>query len=108
MLALCDEASPRAHAAGGVNLVRRDADGRLLGDMVDGVGFVAGLIEAGHAVSGKTAWIFGAGGAGAAVAVALAEAGVGPIFITEVPSAARRASKRRSPLVRKFRRFFNA
>ncbi len=83
MLALCDEASPRAHAAGGVNLVRRDADGRLLGDMVDGVGFVAGLIEAGHVVSGTTAWIVGAGGAGAAIAVALAEAGVGRIFITE-------------------------
>lgn len=83
MLALCDETTERARASGGVNLVRREADGRLVGDMVDGVGFVRGLERGGHHLTGKTAWIVGAGGAGAAIAIALAEAKVGAVAITD-------------------------
>lgn len=40
---LLDRLSPRAQAAGAVNLVRLEPDGTLFGDIVDGVGFVHGL-----------------------------------------------------------------
>ena len=37
VLGLCDEASARAHAVGALNVVRREADGRLVGEIFDGV-----------------------------------------------------------------------
>ena len=40
---LLDEVSENARLIGAVNTVRREADGRLVGEMLDGVGFVKGL-----------------------------------------------------------------
>lgn len=76
VLALCDDVSPRARAVGAANVLRREPDGRLLGDQLDGIGFLDGLKHAGILVVGKTAYLAGAGGAANAIAFALAEAGV--------------------------------
>jgi shikimate dehydrogenase len=77
-------ATPRARAAGSVNLVRRDPDGVLAGDNVDGVGFVRGLEAQGHRVKGASVWLVGLGGAGGGIAAALCEAGVGRLLVTEI------------------------
>ena len=45
ILDLVDEATPVARKIGAANVVRRDADGRLTAHMLDGEGFVGGLIE---------------------------------------------------------------
>lgn len=84
MLDLLGRATPRARAAGSVNLVRRDADGVLAGDNVDGLGFVRGLEAQGHRVKGASVWLVGLGGAGGAIAAALCEAGVGRLLVTEI------------------------
>lgn len=73
---LLDGITDRARAVGAVNLVRRDADGRLFGDMVDGVAFVRGLKKRRGSVAGATVWLVGTGVEGRAIAFALAEAGV--------------------------------
>jgi len=82
--AMLDRLTPRAQAAGSVNLVRLDPDGKLLGDIVDGAGFVRGLELRGYPVAGATAWLVGVGGGGSAIAAALAEAGVKRLYMTEL------------------------
>jgi shikimate dehydrogenase len=82
--AMLDRLTPRAEAAGSVNLVRLDPDGRLVGDIVDGAGFVRGLELRGHALRDATAWLVGVGGGGSAIAAALAEAGVKRLYLTEL------------------------
>jgi shikimate dehydrogenase len=78
---LCDEVSEQARAIGAVNAVRREADGRLIGEMFDGVGFVGGLRQAGIEPRGRSVYLAGAGGAANAIAFALAEAGVSLLTI---------------------------
>lgn len=78
---LCDELTPRAQAAGAVNTIRRDPDGTLTGDLLDGVGFVAGLKQAGIALEGRSVYLAGAGGAANAIALALAEQGIARLTI---------------------------
>ncbi|HWT10040.1 MAG TPA: shikimate dehydrogenase, partial [Roseomonas sp.] len=73
--ALCDELTDQARQVGAVNVIRRDADGRLTGGQFDGEGFVAGLDAAGHAVSGRAVFLAGAGGAAAGLAFAVARHG---------------------------------
>ncbi len=82
--AMLDRLTPRAQATGSVNLVRLEPDGKLLGDIVDGAGFVRGLELRGHAVKGATAWLVGVGGGGSAIAAALAEAGIERLYLTEL------------------------
>lgn len=91
ILDLLTRATPRAQAAGSVNLVRRERDGTLSGDNVDGVGFVRGLEAQGHRVKGASVWLVGLGGAGGGIAAALCEAGVGRLLVTEIQEA--RAAK---------------
>ena len=79
--ALCDELGDAGRAIGSVNVVRREADGRLIGNMFDGAGFVAGLRAQGHDPAGRRALLVGAGGAAGAIAFALAEAGVASLTI---------------------------
>ena len=76
VLPLVDEVLPRARQVGAVNTIRREADGRLVGDMFDGRGGVLGLRWEGHEPRGRRVLLVGAGGAGSALAFALAEAGV--------------------------------
>lgn len=73
---LCDEVSPQALAVGAANVLRREADGRLVGDQLDGIGFVEGLRHQGIEVDGRSVYLVGAGGAANAIAFALADAGI--------------------------------
>lgn len=81
ILSYCDDVSDAARQMGAANVVRREADGRLVADMLDGKGFVAGLARNGIPVAGRTAYLAGAGGAANAIAFALAEAGVARLTI---------------------------
>ena len=74
--ALCDALTPQARQAGAVNIVRRTPEGRMIGGLLDGLGFVAGLRASGIEPRGLRAYVAGAGGAGSAIAWALAAAGV--------------------------------
>lgn len=80
-LLLCDDVSPAARAIGAVNTVRRHSNGRLVGDMFDGRGFIAGLLSQGYDPTGKSVLLIGAGGAAAAIAHAFAQSGVGRLSI---------------------------
>jgi shikimate dehydrogenase len=81
MLALCDEITPEAKQIGAVNCVRREADGRMVGTMLDGIGFVEALRATGVEPKGMRAYVAGAGGAASAIAFALAAAGVSHLTI---------------------------
>lgn len=81
---LCDVVSPVAAVAGSCNAVRKTGDGRLVGDMFDGVGFVRGLQRKGLALEGRRALVVGAGGVGSAIAASLAHAGVGTLALHDV------------------------
>ena len=87
ILPMLGRVTRRAQASGSVNLVRREPDGVLAGDIVDGVGFVRGLEAQGHPVEGASVWLIGLGGAGGAIAAALCEARVGRLLVTELDAA---------------------
>lgn len=79
-----DRISERARLAGAVNIVRRDGDGTLSGDMTDGLAMLAAIRSTGFRVEGCHALVAGAGGgAGAAIAHALAECGVSKLTLLE-------------------------
>ncbi|CAD5375159.1 Shikimate 5-dehydrogenase I alpha [Rubrivivax sp. A210] len=86
---LLDVALPAVCIAGSCNAVRRDADGRLVGDMFDGEGFVRGLRRKGCTLQGARALVVGCGGVGSAIAASLAAAGVAAIalFDAHAPAA---------------------
>ncbi|MFN7090936.1 MAG: shikimate dehydrogenase family protein, partial [Allorhizobium sp.] len=67
---------------GAVNCVRREPDGRMVGAMLDGIGFVEALRAGGVDPHGMSVYLAGAGGASSAIAFALADAGVRHITIT--------------------------
>lgn len=81
LVALLDEVTSAARQVGACNVVRREADGRLVGTMYDGEGFVAGLRSAGHDVRGRRVFLAGAGGAAAAIAFALGKHGAEALTI---------------------------
>ena len=87
ILPMLGRLTTRAQAAGSVNLVKREKDGTLAGDVTDGVGFVRGLEAQGHRVKGASVWLVGLGGAGGAIAAALCEAGVGRLLVSELDDA---------------------
>ena len=62
-----DERTPDAERLGLVNVVRREPDGRLVGDMTDGRGFWSKAGEMGFAPKGRTALVTGPGAAGTAI-----------------------------------------
>ncbi len=78
-LQLLDEASSAAKIAGACNAVRRTDDGRLIGDMFDGEGFVRGAQRKGCRLAGARVLVVGCGGVGSAIAASLAAAGVAAI-----------------------------
>jgi shikimate dehydrogenase len=78
---LCDRLEGDGMRTGVVNAVRRDPDGRFSGTLLDGRGFVSGLIRQGHGVKGQRFYMAGAGGAGTALAYALADAGAAALTI---------------------------
>lgn len=83
-----DHASERAKLTGAVNIIRREPDGTLWGDMTDGLAMVGAIKAAGHTVSGRCAVVAGAGGgAGAAIAHALCENGIDTLILIETDLA---------------------
>src|SRR5664279_2578216 len=72
---LCDRLEGDGVHTGVVNAVRREPDGSFSGTLLDGRGFVSGLIKQGQQVRGRRIYMAGAGGAGTALAYALADAG---------------------------------
>ena len=90
-VALLDEASTAVKIAGACNAVRRDAGGRLIGDMFDGEGFVRGLQRKGFVVQGADALVVGAGGVGSAIAASLVAAGIGSLGLFDTQHASAEA-----------------
>jgi shikimate dehydrogenase len=89
-LALLDEASQAVRIAGACNAVRRSGDGRLVGDMFDGEGFVRGVRHKGQRVEGARVLVVGAGGVGSAIAASFAAAQVAAIGLYDVNAEAAR------------------
>lgn len=81
---LIDELGETGKFLGSVNAVRRESDGRWIGDMFDGHGFVDGLRAEGHDPQGWKVSLHGLGGAGCAIAYALARARVSSICLNDV------------------------
>ena len=79
-----DALTDRAQRVQSVNLMRRDADGRWTGDIVDGVGFVKGLLSSGQRVEGRRALVVGSGGVGTAIAFAIAEAKAASVHVADI------------------------
>jgi shikimate dehydrogenase len=88
---LLDEVTPTVRVAGACNAVRRDATGRLLGDMFDGAGFVRGVQRKGLELAGARVLVVGAGGVGCAIAASLAGAGIASIDLYDVSAASAEA-----------------
>ncbi|UOF91145.1 shikimate dehydrogenase [Fodinisporobacter ferrooxydans] len=80
IMPLLDELSEVAQFAGAVNTVVNE-NGKLIGHMTDGIGFMRGLIEAGVYFIGKKITLLGAGGAATAIAIQAAFDGVAEISI---------------------------
>ncbi len=78
-IALLDAVSTTAKVAGACNAVRLTEDGKVIGDMFDGEGFVRGMERKGRPARGARALVVGCGGVGSAIAASLAKAGVAAI-----------------------------
>ncbi len=96
----CATSGENAHLLGAANVLRRNADGTWHGEMLDGLGFVAGMLKAGCALTGQRALLAGAGGAGSAIALALLDVGVSLLAIHDGDAA-----RRDSLIARLARRF---
>lgn len=92
---LLDELTPTVKVAGACNAVRRSADGRLQGDMFDGVGFVRGVQRKGLDLRGQRVLVVGSGGVGCAIAASLAGAGIAAISLFDVNDTAAEALAQR-------------
>ena len=85
---LLDEVTATVKVAGACNAVKRTGDGRLVGDMFDGEGFVRGVQRKGLVLQGVRALVVGCGGVGCAIAASLAGAGVDALALHDVNPAA--------------------
>jgi shikimate dehydrogenase len=84
---LLDEVSPTVKVAGACNAVKRDGQGRLVGDMFDGVGFVRGVQRKGFDLTGKRVMVLGSGGVGSAIAASLATESIKAISLFDIHTA---------------------
>lgn len=99
-VSVVDECSQAARIANAVNAIRRDAAGRLEGDLFDGTGFIRSLDHAGIPYINQRVLLLGAGGAASAVAISLAAAGVAAIGLYDPDRA--KAEQLASTLRREF------
>ncbi|HMR30542.1 MAG TPA: hypothetical protein PKA13_04160 [Geminicoccaceae bacterium] len=86
-----DEVTERARHAKSVNIIRRSPSGRLIGDMTDGLAFVAALAANSVEVRGRNVLLVGAGAAGTAIAFEVAQQGARSMTVLEVDQMRRRA-----------------
>ena len=84
---LLDEVTATVKVAGACNAVKRDAQGRLVGDMFDGAGFVRGVQRKGFDLTGKRVLVVGTGGVGSAIAASLAAEKIKAISLFDVNTA---------------------
>jgi len=77
-----DALGPLVKQIGSVNTII-NSNGKLTGYNTDAPGFLRDILDKGFAPSGKTALLFGAGGAGRAVAASLSRSGIKKTFITD-------------------------
>jgi shikimate dehydrogenase len=77
---LCDEISPASRIIGACN-VFVNRDGKIYGDVTDGVGFIKNLSVNGVEVKGKKMVVLGAGGAATAIQVQAALDGAAEVAI---------------------------
>ena len=84
---LLDEVTPTVKVAGACNAVKLDAQGRLVGDMFDGVGFVRGVLSKGLVLTGKRVLVVGTGGVGSAIAASLAAEKIATISLFDANTA---------------------
>ena len=85
---LLDAVTPTVRMAGACNAVKKLPDGRLVGDMFDGTGFVRGVQRKGFDLRGKRVLVVGAGGVGSAIAASLAGAGISAISLFDLNASA--------------------
>ena len=83
------EKTQAALEAEAVNVIRK-IKGGWQADLLDGWGFLMGLVRNGFDVKGKSVCISGAGGAGNAIAFALAQAGAASLGIHDIDAMKRR------------------
>ncbi|MBV8682361.1 MAG: shikimate dehydrogenase [Caulobacteraceae bacterium] len=93
-LALADEPSARALAAGSANLLLFETDGRILADSTDGRGLLQAFAEQapGFDPASGPAIILGAGGAARAAAAAFVEAGAPEVILLNRTQARAKAT----------------
>lgn len=82
--ALLDEVTTTAKIADACNAILKRADGTLIGDMFDGVGFTRSLKHKGFAIAGANCLVVGCGGVGSAIAGSLAAEGVGSLSLFDI------------------------
>ena len=92
---LLDTLTSRARHLNAVNVVRKLADGRLEGDMLDGVGFQRAAQAHGFQPAGKRALLSGCGGVGSAIAWGLCEAGIQSLALYDRDEASRQRLENR-------------
>ena len=85
---LLDEVTPAVNVTGACNAVKRDLQGRLVGDMFDGVGFVRGVQRKGVDLTGMRVMVVGAGGVGSAIAASLAAEKITSISLFDLNTSA--------------------
>jgi shikimate dehydrogenase len=90
-LSLVDEVSVSAKVAGACNAVRVEANGKLIGDMFDGEGFVRGVLRKGRKLGSARVLVAGNGGVGSAIAASFAKANVAEIALFDAHQAAMNA-----------------
>lgn len=84
LAARLDSLTERSAALRSVNVIRRQADGRLVGDIVDGEGFLNAARAHGFDPRGKRALVIGTGGVGSAIAYGLCQAGARHLAISDL------------------------
>jgi len=89
-VALLHELTATVRVAGACNAVKKDANGRLVGDMFDGAGFVRGVKRKGVSLKGKRVLVVGSGGVGSAIAASLAAEHIAGIAVFDSNTTASR------------------
>ena len=83
-VSLLHDVTATVRVAGACNAVKRDAQGRLVGDMFDGAGFCRGVKRKGFDLKGKRVLVVGSGGVGSAIAASLASEHIAAIGVFDI------------------------
>jgi shikimate dehydrogenase len=87
-----DDVTVLAKAIGAVNVIKRESDGRLIGDNTDGAGYADSLDQVMRAqnreLKGSKVLILGAGGTGRAIAFTLADRGASLVILNRTKGKA--------------------